>query len=98
MALNTTLKSMMTGESNTRQQEGRMKFYVFRACNTDKNEPPVKYVPLTKECTEGFSVPDWVMDADSFEDAFDKLMPESPFKEFLVYKMPDDEWAIEIID
>ena len=61
-----------------------MKFYVFRTCNTDQNEPPVKCVPLTKECTEGFKTPDWVMDADSFEDAFDKLMPESPFKEFLV--------------
>ena len=78
-----------------------MKFYVFRTCNTDPNEPPVTCVPLTKECAEGFGVPDWIMDADSFEDAFDKLMPESPFKEFMVYKMPNDEkikWAIEVYD
>lgn len=80
-----------------------MKFYVFRTCNTDPNEPPVRCVPLTKEYTEGFSIPDWILEASSFEDAFNKLMPENPFKEFLVGKLDIEyegapEWYIEVYD
>lgn len=79
-----------------------MRFYVLRTCQADLDEPPVTCVPVTSVKVDDFH-PDWVMEADSFEDAFKMLMPESPMKEFLVYRMPDDpdddiEWAIEVYD
>ena len=80
-----------------------MRFYIFRSRHVNQHEPPVTCVPLTKEQPEGFDIPDWILEADSFEDAFEKLMPQSPFNEFMVGKshVPDEgspEWYIEIYD
>lgn len=78
-----------------------MKFYVYRT--TGFNERPASYEGLTK-LTDDPESHDWIMEANSIDDAINLLMPDSPFEEFIVGRTTPEEppydvnWYIEIYD
>lgn len=77
-----------------------MKFYIYRTTGFD--ERPASCEGLTK-VTNNLRH-EWIMEADSIDDAINLLMPDSPFEEFIVGRVTPEEppydvsWYIEIYD
>lgn len=78
-----------------------MKLYIYRI--TGFNERPASYEWLTK-LTDDPESHDWIMEANSIDDAINLLMPDSPFEEFIVGRVTSEKspydvsWYIEIYD